>query len=125
LEHNGRNEDHRPIFELKLSKSEAQVKIQDWQVRVRGSGLTCFDSFLGTLDERMDEITNYFVNRHNSGFIEGLNNKVKVLKRRCYGLLNLDHLFQRISLDLEGYRLYGSRRCLSTTTAWGYHGNSQ
>jgi hypothetical protein len=40
-------------------------------------------------------------------------------------LLNLDHLFQRISLDLEGYRLYGSRRCLSTTTAWGYHGNSQ
>jgi transposase len=113
------------IFELKLSKSEAQVKIQDWQGRVRGSSLTCFDSFLGTLDERMDEISNYFVNRHNSGYIEGLNNKLKVLKRRCYGLLNLDHLFQRISLDLEGYRLYGSRRCLSTTTAWGYHGNSQ
>lgn len=107
------------IFELKLSKSDAQAKIQDWQARVRCSSLTCFDSFLNTLDERMDEITNYFVNRHNSGFVEGLNNKLKVLKRRCYGLLNLDHFFQRISLDLEGYRLYASRHGPSTTTAWG------
>jgi transposase len=29
-----------------------------------------------------------------------------VIKRRCYGLCNLDHLFQRIFLDLEGYRLF-------------------
>lgn len=94
------------IFELKISKSEAQGQIQKWQVRVRGSDLHCFDSFLTTLDERMDEVTNYFVHRHNSGFIEGLNNKLKVLKRRCYGLTNLDHFFQRIFLDLEGYRLF-------------------
>ena len=94
------------IFELKISKSEAQGQIQNWQARVRGSHLRCFDQFLTTLDERMDEITNYFVNRHNSGFIEGLNNKLKVLKRRCYGLGNLDHFFQRIFLDLEGYRLF-------------------
>jgi len=94
------------IFELKISKSEAQEQIQNWQARVRSSDLRCFDPFLSTLDERMDEITNYFVQRHNSGFIEGLNNKIKVLKRRCYGLGNLDHLFQRIFLDLEGYRLF-------------------
>jgi len=50
----------------------------------------------------MDEITNYFVDRNNSGFVEGLNNKIKVLKRRCYGIFNLRHLFQRIYLDLEG-----------------------
>ena len=36
----------------------------------------------------------------------GFNNKLKVLKRRCYGLFNLKHLFQRIFLDLEGYRLF-------------------
>jgi transposase len=54
----------------------------------------------------MDEITNYFLDRSNSGFVEGLNNKIKVLKRRCYGILNLSHLFQRLFLDLEGYRLF-------------------
>jgi transposase len=94
------------LFESALSKSEAQVKIQDWQERVRQSGLTCFDGFLTTLQNWWEEITHYFVNRANSGFVEGLNNKLKVLKRRCYGLLNLGHFFQRIFLDLEGYRLF-------------------
>jgi transposase len=70
-------------------------------------GLTCFDSFLTTLENWMDEITNYFVGRQTSGFVEGFNNKVKVLKRRCYGITNLTHLFRRLYLDLEGYRLFG------------------
>ena len=51
----------------------------------------------------MDEITNYFLDRQTSGFVEGLNNKIKVIKRRCYGILNVKHLFQRIYLDLSGY----------------------
>ena len=54
----------------------------------------------------MEEISNYFLARQNSGFVEGLNNKIKVLKRRCYGIFNLSHLFQRLSLDLEGYQRF-------------------
>ena len=94
------------IFEEDLSKAEATKKLKHWQQRVRASGLRCYDSFLQTLDNRMGEITNYFLARHNSGFVEGLNNKLKVLKRRCYGIFNLPHLFQRIFLDLEGYRVF-------------------
>jgi transposase len=30
-------------------------------------------------------------------------NKIKVIKRRCYGITNLGHLYQRICLDLKGY----------------------
>jgi hypothetical protein len=30
-----------------------------------------------------------------------------VLKRRCFGLFNHQHCFQRIFLDLEGYRFFG------------------
>jgi transposase len=94
------------IFEQDLTKAQATWKIKSWQKRVETSELTCFDTFLTTLNHYMDEITNYFLNRHTSGFVEGLNNKIKVLKRRCYGILNLDHLFQRLFLDLEGYRLF-------------------
>ena len=68
--------------------------------RVQKSGLKCFDEFLKTLEHWWEEITNYFIDRANSGFVEGLNNKLKVLKRRCYGIFNRDHLFQRIYLDL-------------------------
>jgi len=94
------------IFEQAPSLAQAQVELRAWQERVRHSGLTCFDTFLNTLDYWWTEITNYFVHRDSSGFVEGLNNKIKVLKRRCYGLFNLGHLFQRIFLDLEGYRLF-------------------
>jgi len=95
------------IFEQNISKTEAKVQIQDWIDRVKKSGLTCYNDFLKTLNNWWEEITNYFIARENSAFVEGLNNKLKVLKRRCYGLFNLKHLFQRIFLDLEGYRLFG------------------
>lgn len=92
------------IFEQPQTLAQAQAELRAWQARVRHSGLTCFDTFLNTLDHWWTEITNYFEHRDSSGFVEGLNNKIKVLKRRCYGLFNLGHLFQRIFLDLEGYR---------------------
>jgi transposase len=97
------------IFEQDLTKVEATQAIKTWRKAVESSQLTCFDPFLTTLDTYLDEITNYFLRRDSSGFVEGLNNKIKVLKRRCYGLRNLDHFFQRLFLDLEGYRLFATR----------------
>ena len=99
------------LFEQELSKEEAKQEIKKWRRRVKASGLKCYESFFTTLDTWLEEITNYFLQRHNSGFVEGLNNKIKVLKRRCYGIFNLSHLFQRIFLDLEGYRLFASPVC--------------
>ena len=94
------------IFDAPLSKEAALLQLAEWQRRVRASGLSCYDRFLHTLEKWRDEITNYFLARHNSGFVEGLNNKIKVLKRRCYGIFNLSPLFQRLFLDLEGYQRF-------------------
>lgn len=94
------------IFELSLSHEQAQHRLDCWQAKVEQSNLTCFDKFLRTLDNWRDEIVNYFKNRFNSGFVEGLNNKIKTIKRRCYGLTQVPHVFQRIFLDLEGFRLF-------------------
>ena len=94
------------IFDTATSASEAQLALRAWQQVVQAQDLTCFDQFFGTLERHREEITNYFINRHTSGFVEGLNNKIKVIKRRCYGVLNLGHLFQRIQLDLIGYEAF-------------------
>jgi transposase len=94
------------IFDEPISVEVAKVKIEKWMVAVFKSGLDCFNDFIKTLDHWWNEILNYFVARESSGFVEGLNNKIKVIKRRCYGITNLAHLFQRIYLDLEGYRLF-------------------
>ncbi len=94
------------IFETSLSRSAAKLKIGVWKQEVKDSGLTCFNKFLTTLDNWFSEILNYFDCRLNSGFVEGFNNKIKVLKRRCYGIFDVSCIFQRLYLDLEGYRLY-------------------
>ena len=59
-----------------------------------------------TLQRWPDGMLNYFNSRHKRGFVEGLNNKLKVLKRRCFGLDNPLKLFQRLWLDIEGARLW-------------------
>jgi transposase len=94
------------IFEAQISVEMAKAKIEKWMVAVFKSELKCFKDFIQTLDHWWNEILNYFVARETSGFVEGFNNKLKVLKRRCYGITNLAHLFQRIYLDIEGYRLF-------------------
>ncbi len=96
------------IYDMDLSKKQAQAKILGWIQQVKRSGLPCFDEFIRLLGSWWQEITNFFVRRENSGFVEGFNNRVKVLKRRCYGIFNLAHLFQRIYLDLRGYRLFAA-----------------
>jgi transposase len=80
------------IFDAHISVKAAIIKIEQWLVAVFKSGLDCFNAFIKTLDHWWDEILNYFVARESSGFVEGLNNKIKVLKRRCYGITNIAHL---------------------------------
>lgn len=96
------------IFNQDINKGEASLLIKDWIKAVELSELTCFGKFIGTLNKNWNEILNYFYHRQrkNSGFVEGLNNKIKVIKRRCYGIFKIDKLFQRISLDLNGYERF-------------------
>jgi transposase len=100
-------EDLTDLFDRDYTKAGAKCAIRAWCKRVRQSGLTEFESFLGTIERWMDEITNYFQGRQTSGFVEGFNNRVKGLTRRCYGIFNVGRLFQRLTLDLHGYQLFG------------------
>ncbi len=100
------------IFNTHMSCDEALIKIKDWIKAVKQSRLTCFNQFIKTLNKYKQYVVNYFIDRNNSGFVEGLNNKAKVLKRRCYGIYNLKHFFQRVHLDISGYSiLLGNSSC--------------
>ena len=88
------------IFNMQTTRNGGIRRLKNWMSAVNASGLTCFNTFLGTLETWLKEIANYFVARENSGFVEGLNNRIKVIKRRCYGLVDKNHLFQRITLEL-------------------------
>jgi transposase len=90
------------IFDTRQTKTEAEERLRAWMRLAKETKAEGFDQFMHTLDEKMDLITNYFIKRQNSGFVEGLNHKIRVLLGRCYGVFNRIHLFQRPSLDLGG-----------------------
>ena len=46
--------------------------------------------------------------RKNSDFVEGLNNKIKVAKRRCNCFFKVESLFQRLFIDLCDYNAFRS-----------------
>ena len=94
------------IFESNQTKESASMAMLAWCGRVRRHAIKEFDSFLTTVDNWLDEITNYFVERQTSGFVEGFNNRIKVLKRRCYGIFNVKRIFQRLTLDVNGYERF-------------------
>jgi len=94
------------IYNNNHRKKTAHNKINEWIEKVRDQEATCFNGFIETLIKYQDDIVNYFIDRNTSGFVEGLNNKFKVIKRRCYGIANIKNYFQRIFLDFEGYKLF-------------------
>jgi transposase len=115
------------IFDTARSKADGLRRIRLWRRRVEKSGLACFAAFLTLLDRWQELIANYFIKRQTSSFVEGLNTKLKVLKRRCYGLRNVARLFQRLTLDLEGYRRFSPWRVTPSICSGvrnGIHGNS-
>ena len=90
------------IFDSRITPEIAKEKMSEWIDEVTNSELVCFNRFIKTLSTYQEQITNYFLRRHKSGFVEGFNNRVKVLKRRCYGLSTATKLFQRLVLDTTG-----------------------
>jgi transposase len=94
------------IFDDSVSKASGKRRLKSGIKAIEASSLTCFSSFIKTLRHHFDDISNYFVSHKSSRFVEGLNNKIKVIKRRCYGIFKLDHLYQIIFLDIQGYALF-------------------
>ena len=94
------------IFNTKSSRKSGLSKINRWITNIKKSGVHCFDKFIGTLQKYKSSIINYFKARKNSGFVEGLTNKIKVAKRRCYGFFKIESLFQRLQVNLRGFKIY-------------------
>ena len=70
-------EEFTEIFEVNNSKDEAKDAIEAWCKRVQKSGLKEFESFLRTLENWLDEITNYFLEGWTRGACHFLERKLE------------------------------------------------
>ena len=78
------------------SRAEAEVSLRHWEESVRKTGLKEF--CLPMFRNWRSEILNYFDYHITNGFVEGKNNRIKVIKRMAYGYRNVDNLRRRILL---------------------------
>jgi transposase len=86
----------RDIFQAQQDRDNAIWALALWIDSVQQSGQRKLDAFINTLENWANPILNYFHQRTTQGFVEGMNNKLKLIMRRAYGYRNFDRFALRI-----------------------------
>ena len=87
-------EEFRNIFDAE-SWGDGVLTLLDWM----HDALLYFPKSIGTIVRWFGEVVGYFENRTTSGVIEGINNKLKLIKRLEYGFRNFDNFRLRSLLS--------------------------
>lgn len=77
----------RAIFEQAKDWGDGTFQLLDWLTQAQES----FQASVGTICRWFGEVTAYFDNRTTSGTVEGINNKLKLIKRSGYGFRNFEN----------------------------------
>jgi transposase len=88
------------IFDTVQDVATAGQALQDWIAKARKSELD-WQPWITMLEGHGSGILAYFVHRRTSGPVEGINNKVRVVMRRGYGICCLPTLWSRLVLDVN------------------------
>lgn len=80
----------------KQTRTEAKKELGNWLLLAADLSLPEFRHCITTFSNWKTEIANIIGERVSNGFIEGSNNKIKVLKRISYGVRNFDRFRNRI-----------------------------
>lgn len=78
------------------TKNEALDFLRDWCKRAANSGVKQLQQVANTLLSFRTGILNWYDARISTGPLEGLNNKIKVLKRKAYGYRDLEYFSLKI-----------------------------
>lgn len=81
-------------------KQEASCFLDDWIERAQAADIDQLETFARTLERHREGILAYYDFPITTGPLEGLNNKIKTLKRQAYGFRDL-HFFKLRILGLH------------------------
>jgi len=88
-------EDLRRFWDFS-DRERAAAFLANWLEQAVVSGLKPFIRLAVTLIRHFDGLIAYFHHRISTGPLEGLNNKIKVLKRQAYGYRDMDFFILRL-----------------------------
>jgi len=85
-------EELRTIYESPLTVETGKLHFEEWLNRAQ----KIFSKVTTTIRNHLDGICNYFRTRTTSGPMEGINNRIKVIKRQAYGFVNFGNFRKRL-----------------------------
>jgi len=77
----------RAIFETADNWTDGTLRLLDWLAENQKN----FQQSVGTICRWFGEVVGYFENRTTSGTVEGINNRLKLIKRSGYGFTNFEN----------------------------------
>ena len=100
-------EDLRQIWQ-QTNKTAARRVLEDWIRRADASEVPMLQRFARTLEEHRDGILAFYDYRISTGPLEGVNNKIKTMKRQAYGFRDREFFKLKIlGLHQTKYALVG------------------
>lgn len=89
----------RLLFDTLTDREDAKQTLQIWIQLAEALEVKALKPFLVTLRNWSEQILNYFIERWTNAFAEGVNNKIKLIKRRAFGYTNFNHLRLHILVE--------------------------
>jgi len=87
-------EEFRDIFDNAESWGDGVIKLLDWMYEA----VAYFPKSIGTISRWFGEVVGYFDQKTSNGAVEGINNKLKLIKRLGYGFRNFENFRVRALL---------------------------
>lgn len=85
-------EEFRRIYEDTETVEKGKAEFTKWLKEA-----SCiYGKVIQTIQNHLDTICNYFLSRSSSGIMEGINNKIKQIKRQGYGFTNFNNFRLRL-----------------------------
>lgn len=88
-------EDLRMFWNM-LNRAAGESFLDGWIAEAHATGLKHFMTLASTLNKHRARLLTYFKHRISTGPLEGLNNKIKVLKRQAYGFRDMEYFQLRL-----------------------------
>lgn len=92
-------EEFREIYETSKTVDEGKERFTGWLTKAS----EVYGQVITTIRNHFDEICNYFISHASSGVMEGINNKIKQIKRQAYGFTNFDNFRTRLLACFADY----------------------
>ncbi len=89
----------RNILEQKNDQKTAKQLIENWIKTAKELALDFMDKFIAFYQKWQNYILNYFTFRTSTSIIEGINNKIKLIKRRGFGFASFNNFKSVVMIE--------------------------